>query len=71
MAAIRAGVEAIVFTGRADVAGRLTGIAEAADCRLLTERPVAVIDLGSPLITDAQMLRRRCADALASSAAFC
>jgi hypothetical protein len=41
MAAIRAGAEAIVFTGRADVVERLAKIAESADCRVLTERPSA------------------------------
>jgi DNA-binding NarL/FixJ family response regulator len=41
MAAIRAGAEAIVFTGRADVAERLTAIAEAAGCRMLPTRPCA------------------------------
>ncbi len=39
MAAIRAGAEAIVFTGRADVAERLTAIAAATGTRLLIERP--------------------------------
>jgi hypothetical protein len=39
MAAIRAGAEAIVFTGRADVAERLSAIAQAANCRVLTRRP--------------------------------
>lgn len=39
MAAIRAGAEAIVFTGRADVAERLAAIAAAAGARLLTRRP--------------------------------
>jgi hypothetical protein len=41
MAAIRAGVEAVVFTGRADVAERLAAIAEAAGCRVLPTRPRA------------------------------
>ncbi|HEX3881454.1 MAG TPA: hypothetical protein VHW66_02240 [Stellaceae bacterium] len=41
MASIRAGVEAVVFTGRADVAERLAAIAEVKDARLLTTRPCA------------------------------
>ena len=39
MAAIRAGTEAIVFTGRADVAERLAAIADSASCQLMTVRP--------------------------------
>jgi acyl-CoA reductase-like NAD-dependent aldehyde dehydrogenase len=39
MAAIRAGIEAVVFTGRTDVAERLAAIAAARGARLLTERP--------------------------------
>jgi hypothetical protein len=39
MAAIRAGVEGIVFTGRADVAERLASIAAAKGARILTKRP--------------------------------
>lgn len=39
MAAIRAGAEAIVFTGRAGVAERLAAIAAAAGARLMTQRP--------------------------------
>ncbi|HVC53130.1 MAG TPA: hypothetical protein VND87_14010 [Stellaceae bacterium] len=71
MAAIRAGVEAIVFTGRADVAERLEDIATAQGCRLLTERPDALLDLGDLFFADAETLRRRCADALASPKAIC
>jgi acyl-CoA reductase-like NAD-dependent aldehyde dehydrogenase len=39
MAAIRAGVEAIVFTGRTDVAERLAAIAAAKGANVLTKRP--------------------------------
>jgi hypothetical protein len=39
MAAIRAGAEAVIFTGRADVAERLAGIADSANCQLITARP--------------------------------
>jgi acyl-CoA reductase-like NAD-dependent aldehyde dehydrogenase len=41
MAAIRAGVEAVIFTGRADVGRRLARIAVAQGARLLTIRPCA------------------------------
>ena len=71
MAAIRAGVEAIVFSGRTDVAARLADIAAQAGARLLTGRPTAILDLGASFFADDEELRRRCADALASKAAFC
>src|ERR1044071_5470590 len=71
MAAIRAGVEAIVFIGRTDVAVRLADIAAQAGARLLTARPTAILDLGPSFFADDEELRRRCADALASKAAFC
>ena len=71
MAAIRAGVEAVVFAGRADVAARLADIAEQSGALLLTARPAAILDLGVSFFADDESVRRRCADALASSAAFC
>ena len=71
MAALRAGLAAIVFTGRAEVAARLVDIAAQAGARLATERPTAALDLGASFFADDETLRRRCADALASSAAFC
>src|SRR5437762_1177194 len=71
MAALRAGLAAIVFTGRAEVAARLVDIAAQAGARLATERPTAALDLGASFFADDETLPRRCADALASSAAFC
>jgi acyl-CoA reductase-like NAD-dependent aldehyde dehydrogenase len=71
MAAIRAGVEAIVFTGRADVAARLADIAARAGARLDTQRPAAAHDLGAFFFADHDALRRHCAEILASTAAFC
>jgi fructose/tagatose bisphosphate aldolase len=71
MAALRAGLEAILFTGRDDMAARLVDIAAQAGARLATERPTAALDLGASFFADDETLRRRCADALASSAAFC
>ena len=71
MAAIRAGVEAIVFTGGAEVAARLRSIADAQGCRLGADRPPAVLDLGDRFFADPETLRRRCAEALASPRAIC
>jgi len=71
MAAIRAGIEAVVFTGRVDVAARLSDIAAQTGAKLLTARPAATLDLGASFFADDEDLRRRCAAALASKAAFC
>ena len=65
-AAIRAGVEGIVFTGPADVAERLADIAGQGGIRLVTRRPVAALDLGTEFFASPETLRRRCADILAS-----
>jgi hypothetical protein len=65
-AAIRAGVEALVFTGRPDVVERLTAIAGQRGATLLIERPAAALDLGELFFADLETLRRRCADVLAS-----
>jgi flagellar biosynthesis regulator FlaF len=71
MAALRAGLEAIIFTGPAEVAARLSDTLAQAGARLITERPAAVLDLGVWFFADNESLRRRCADALASIAPFC
>ena len=65
-AALRARVEVIIFTGRADVAERLGAIAEARGSRLLTARPQPLLDLGELFFASSDTLRERCADALAS-----
>jgi hypothetical protein len=59
-AALRAGIAAIVFTGRADVAERLAGIASATGARVLTARPVADLDLLAEFFSDAATLHHRC-----------
>ena len=62
--AIRAGVEAIVFTGRPDVAERLTDIAAQSGSRVFAERPAAALDLADLFFADPETLRRRCTAAL-------
>jgi fructose/tagatose bisphosphate aldolase len=69
--AIRAGIEALIFSGRADVAERLAEIATARGLRLLTKRPTALFDLGDMFFADDETLRRHCADRLASCSAIC
>jgi len=69
--AIRAGVAAVIFTGRADVAERLAAIAAASGARLLTERPDCLLDLDRYFFADGETVRRRCADVLASLPPIC
>jgi hypothetical protein len=67
MAALRAGVAGLVFTGRADVAERLAAIAEQYAALVLTSRPIADLDLSTEFFADASALRRRCAALLGAS----
>jgi hypothetical protein len=71
MAAIRAGIPAVVFTGHADVAARLADIARQAGAALVTGRPAPAFDLGDPFFADDETVRRRCAEILASPPVFC
>lgn len=63
-AAIRTGIEAIVFTGDADVAERLANIAGRRGVRLMVERPAAALDLGAEFFASPENMRRRCVNAL-------
>jgi len=63
-AAIRARVEAIVFTGRADVAERLADIARQSGVGFAPERPAAALDLSSAFFAAPESLRARCAAVL-------
>ncbi|MFI4949063.1 MAG: hypothetical protein ACHQC9_09715 [Alphaproteobacteria bacterium] len=65
-AAIRAGIEGVVFTGRPDVAERLADIAAQARVTLVTARPVPALDLGAQFFAAPEFLRRRVTDVLAS-----
>ena len=67
-AASRTGVEAIVFTGGADVTERLADIAGQRGARLLTIRPGVALDLGGEFFAAPEQLRRRCAEFLARAA---
>ena len=69
--ALRAGIEAVVYIGRADVADRLAAIAVEKGARLLTERPATGLDLGRWFFGDVATLRRKCAACLASPGAIC
>jgi hypothetical protein len=64
LAAIRAGVEGVVFTGRAEVARRLADIAQGHGVSFTTRRPAAALDLGDDFFAPAEELERRCAAVL-------
>lgn len=70
LAAIRDGVESVVFIGRADVACRLADIAAQHGVRFITERPAAALDLGDDFFATPAAIERRCADYLRRSAPF-
>ena len=63
-AALRAGIPAVIFTGRTDVAERLAAIAGRQRAQLLITRPNAALDLAPLFFADGDVLRRRCADLL-------
>jgi hypothetical protein len=67
MAAVRAGIEGVVLSGRVDVAERLTDIAGQRGLRLVTARLDPALDLGSEFFAAPDALRRRCAEALRSA----
>jgi hypothetical protein len=63
-AAIRAGIDGVIFIGPTDVAEPLADIAAQAGARLVTARPGPVLDLAGEFFAPPEALRRRCADAL-------
>jgi hypothetical protein len=64
LAAIRAEVEGVIFTGRPDVARRLADIARQHGVRLETKRPVDALDLAEDFFASQEDLVRRCAEFL-------
>ena len=64
LATIRAQVEGVIFTGRADVAYRLADIAGQRGVRFETKRPTAALDLEDDFITSPGEIERRCAEFL-------
>jgi hypothetical protein len=63
-AAIRAGIEGIIFTGCADVAERLADVASQRGARLLNLRPAALLDLEAQFFASPEALHQRVAEAL-------
>jgi hypothetical protein len=69
LAAIRAGVEGVIFIGRNDVANRLADIAHRRGIKFLTQRPVVGLDLLEDFFAAEPAIQQRCADFLARTAA--
>ena len=63
--AIRAGAEAIVFTGHRNIGERLADIAGQRGIEVVSERPAAALDLADFFFADPSQLLRRCRDVLA------
>jgi hypothetical protein len=61
LAAIRAEVAGVIFTGGPNVAGRLADIARHHGVRFETERPADALDLGGDFFASQGDLERRCA----------
>jgi len=64
LAAIRAEVEGVIFTGRADVARRLADIAQQHRVQFETSRREGALDLGDDFFASAESLELRCAEFL-------
>ena len=64
LAAIRAEVEGVIFTGRPDVGHRLADIARHHSVRFETERPAPALDLAEDFFASREDLERRCAECL-------
>jgi len=68
LAAIRAGVKGVIFTGGTDPAFRLADIAHQQGVRFLTERPAAGLDLVDDFFASEAVSEQRCAGFLALTA---
>jgi NADPH-dependent 2,4-dienoyl-CoA reductase/sulfur reductase-like enzyme len=65
LAAIRAEVEGVIFTGSPDVARRLADMARQHGVRFETDRPAQALDLAEDFFASQEDLERRCAEFLA------
>ncbi|HEX2152024.1 MAG TPA: hypothetical protein VHG31_08515 [Stellaceae bacterium] len=68
-AALREGIEAIVFSGRDEVVERLADIAHQCGGSVLTERPETALDLGGDFFAPPDALRRRVLEMLRGESA--
>lgn len=67
LAAIRAGVDGVIFTGRSDVTDRLADIAGQRGVHFITQRPAADIDLLDDFFAAEIAIEQRCVDFLAAT----
>jgi hypothetical protein len=67
--ALRAGVEAIVFSGRDEVVERLADIAGRRGSRVRCARPSPALDLGDDFFAEPEVLRRHCLAVLRGASA--
>lgn len=61
LAAIRAEVEGVIFTGRPDIARRLADVAQQHGVRVETKRPAAALDLAEDFFASPEDIEKRCA----------
>ena len=71
LAAIRSGVERVVFTGEEELARRLSEIARQHGVGLMRKRPAPALDLSDEFFATSETLEARCADILASTRPVC
>ena len=71
LAAMRAGIERIIFTGSSDVGQRLAEIGVQCETSIMAVRPKPDLDLADHFFADEQTLRQRCAEVLALVTRFC
>jgi acyl-CoA reductase-like NAD-dependent aldehyde dehydrogenase len=64
LAAIRAEVEGVIFTGRAEPGRRLADMARQRGLRFETERPAPAMDLVEDFFAAPEEIERRCAEFL-------
>ncbi len=65
LAAIRAGVGGVIFSGRSDIAARLADIARQHGVHFITQRPAADVDLLDDFFAAEIAIEQRCTDILA------
>ncbi len=68
LAAIRGGVEGVIFTGRSDVAEGLANIARQHRVSFITVRPATGLDLLDDFFNTEAAIEQRCVDFLARGA---
>ncbi|HEV2302201.1 MAG TPA: hypothetical protein VGR91_11595 [Stellaceae bacterium] len=71
LAAIRSGIERVLFTGEEELAQRLSEIARQHGVELVRRRPKPALDLADAFFDAGESLERRVADILASAPPVC